>query len=203
MDPNQGAVMDERDGYYDPRTGKKVYYPNVMYMTDTGVNVDNSSPVLGGSAEYNDYFSSNNLNHVNLKDFILGGINDIVSLEDPMNTLYQTLGIFVTNYDEMKDANTIGADKYFHARANLESAQRGIVGETIAKLIGDLREWTDFYRNTHQKGYSPEESLKDIQEDLEANQEGRDLGRKYPQGNPYELLKHRIPQGFPDRYKKY
>lgn len=42
-----------------------------------------------------------------------------------------------------------------------------------------------------------------IQEDLEANQEGRDLGRQYPTENPYELLKHRIPNSFPDRYKGY
>jgi len=38
---------------------------------------------------------------------------------------------------------------------------------------------------------------------LGANQEGRDLGRQYPTENPYKLLKHRIPKGFPDRYKGY
>lgn len=41
----------------------------------------------------------------------------------------------------------------------------------------------------------------DIEEDMEANIEGRDLGREYPNTNPYDLLKHRIPNGFPDRYK--
>lgn len=136
-------------------------------------------------------------------DLIQGLINDIVSLEDPLNTLFQTISIFLVNYNEMKDADTHGADKYFHARANCEAAQRGIVGSMIAKAIGDLREFTDNYRNIHEKKYTLEESLKDIQEDLEANQEGRDLGRKYPTANPYDILRHRVPNGLPERYRKY
>ena len=102
----------------------------------------------------------------------------------------------------MRDANTHGADKYFHAKANCEAAQLGIVGSMIAKAISDLREWIDSYKNIKIKKYTIEESIKDIQADLEANQEGRDLGRQYPTVDPYELLKHRIPNGFPDRYKK-
>lgn len=143
-----------------------------------------------------------NYSHSN-SNLIQGLINDIVSLEDPLNTLYQTISIFLVNYYQMRDADTHGADKYFHAKANCEAAQRGIVGEMIAKAIGDLREFVDSYKNIHIKKYTIEESLKDIQEDLEANQEGRDLGRQYPTENPYELLKHRIPNGFPDRYKGY
>ena len=41
--------------------------------------------------------------------------------------------------------------KYFHAKANCEAAQRGIVGEMIAKAIGDLREFVDSYNNIHIK----------------------------------------------------
>lgn len=143
-----------------------------------------------------------NYSHSN-SNLIQGLINDIISLEDPLNTLYQTISIFLVNYYEMRDADTHGADKYFHAKANCEAAQRGVVGEMIAKAIGDLREFVDSYKNIYIKKYTIEESLKDIQEDLEANQEGRDLGRQYPTENPYELLKHRIPNGFPDRYKGY
>jgi len=40
----------------------------------------------------------------------------------------------------MKDANTIGADKYFHAKANNEAAQRGSVGKWTAGMLSDLRE---------------------------------------------------------------
>ena len=67
-----------------------------------------------------------------LKDFLDAIIADEISLNDPKNTLFQTLGIFLTNYYQMQNANTIGADKYFHAKANLESAQRGIVGSMFA-----------------------------------------------------------------------
>lgn len=142
-----------------------------------------------------------NFSHYN-SNLIQGLINDIISLEDPLDTLYQTISIFLTNYYQMLDADTHGADKYFHAKANCEAAQRGIVGEMIAKAIGDLREFVDSFKNIYIKKYTIEESLKDIQEDLEANQEGRDLGRQYPTKKPYELLKHRIPNGFPDRYKE-
>lgn len=60
----------------------------------------------------------------------------------------------------MRDADTHGADKYFHARANCEAAQRGIVGEMIAKAIDDLREFVDSYKNIHIKKYSIEKKFK-------------------------------------------
>lgn len=34
-------------------------------------------------------------------------------------------GDFLRNYEDMKDANTIGADKYFHYKANYEASSRG------------------------------------------------------------------------------
>ena len=34
-------------------------------------------------------------------------------------------------YDDMKEANTIGADKYFHAKANAEVSQLGDTGENV------------------------------------------------------------------------
>lgn len=96
----------------------------------------------------------------------------------------------------------IGADKYFHARANYNAAQQGIVGSVIAKMISDLREWTDNYRNINEKGYDSAFSLKDINEDQQANEEGRELGRRFPTSPAYEKLKHLMPKGFPERYKR-
>lgn len=43
----------------------------------------------------------------------------------------------------MKNANTIGADKYFHSKANCDAAKRGLLGAIIATAISDLRELTD------------------------------------------------------------
>lgn len=38
-------------------------------------------------------------------------------------------------YNNMKEANTIGADKYFHARGNYDAAQRGAGGKWAAEVI--------------------------------------------------------------------
>ena len=35
----------------------------------------------------------------------------------------------------MKKANTIGADKYFHAKGNYEAAKRGTGGKDAAAII--------------------------------------------------------------------
>jgi len=35
------------------------------------------------------------------------------------------VGDFVGNYMDMREANTIGADRYFHCKANCEAAKRG------------------------------------------------------------------------------
>ena len=47
------------------------------------------------------------------------------------------------NYQDMKDANTIGADKYFHCLANCQASRRGLGGEEAAEKISEGREWFD------------------------------------------------------------
>ena len=42
--------------------------------------------------------------------------------------------LFKLNSD-MRDANTIGADKYFHARGNYDASQRGPGGRWAAEVI--------------------------------------------------------------------
>ena len=59
---------------------------------------------------------------------------------------------FGQNYYDMRDANTIGADKYFHCMANCEAAKRGAGGVDIGKLISEGREFFDEYI----KGDSPQ-----------------------------------------------
>ena len=50
---------------------------------------------------------------------------------------------FWRNYSDMRTANTIGADKYFHCKANCEATRRGRAGESMACRISDTREWFD------------------------------------------------------------
>ena len=50
---------------------------------------------------------------------------------------------FISNYQDMKDANTIGADKYFHCKANCEATKEGVTGGQVGKTISNAREWVD------------------------------------------------------------
>jgi len=173
-------------------------------MTGATTNISNNNTnnfnnsILYGSVSKN----NNNLNRNVISDYLLGMFNDYKSMEDPLNAVAYTLGSFLTNYKVMKDADTYGADKYFHARANYNAAQQGIVGSVVAKIISDLREWTDNYRNINEKGYDSAFSIKDINEDQQANEEGCELGRRFPTSPAYEKLKHLMPKGFPERYKR-
>ncbi|XP_011679821.1 serum amyloid A-5 protein [Strongylocentrotus purpuratus] len=86
------------------------------------------------------------------------------------------------SYSDMREANTIGADKYFHARGNYEASQRGSGGRFAARVISDAREgW--------QGGVSGR-GAKDTQADQEANRWGRNGGDP----NRYR------PAGLPDGY---
>jgi RHS repeat-associated protein len=79
-----------------------------------------------------------------------------------------SLGDMARNYQDMRDANTIGGDKYFHCKANCEAARRGRVGEGLSCRISDAREWFD----QTVKGDPASAS----QADQEANHHGRDGG---------------------------
>lgn len=107
---------------------------------------------------------------------------------------------FIRNYQDMKEANTIGADKYFHSKANCEAAQRGDLGSAVAKGISDLREYTDNYKNIYLKGMSEAESAKDSAEDQKANEYGRQQGSHYPDEDCGDMVDIFRPYGLPDRY---
>ena len=100
----------------------------------------------------------------------------------------------------MKEANTIGADKYFHSKANCEASQRGKIARIIAQGISDLRELTDSFKNVYFKGMSRIESEKDSLEDQEANKYGRNQGEQYKQENCSVLIDKYRPIGLSDKY---
>ncbi|XP_071810250.1 serum amyloid A-5 protein-like [Asterias amurensis] len=52
----------------------------------------------------------------------------------------QGAGDMWQSYSDMKEANTIGGDKYFHAKGNYDAAQRGPGGKWAAEVISDARE---------------------------------------------------------------
>ena len=127
----------------------------------------------------------------------------ITSLNNCINGLEQIKGAvndFIQNYKDMKEANTIGADKYFHSKANCDAAKRGEIGALVAKGISDLREFTDTFKNVLFKGMTLAESIKDSIEDQEANKYGREQGRNNPNEDSSILIDKYRPNGLPDRY---
>ena len=67
-------------------------------------------------------------------------------LYDPVQGVIE----FLDNYNKMREANTIGADKYFHCLANCEAAKKGAA--RTAEILSGTREFLD----EHIKGGSSE-----------------------------------------------
>ncbi|XP_049746566.1 serum amyloid A-2 protein-like [Loxodonta africana] len=84
-------------------------------------------------------------------------------------------------YSDMKEANYIGADKYFHARGNYDAARRGPGGAWAAEVISNARE-----RIQSLTGHGDE--------DTRADQEANKWGRSGKDPN------HFRPRGLPDKY---
>jgi len=139
-------------------------------------------------------------------DYVQGIVNDLISLEYPFETLIVSTGIFISNFLELLEVGdngdwVEGTDKYYHAKANCQSAQLGVTGSTVAKGLSDLKEYFDSFFYAKAKKVSLEEALKDSLADQEANREGRELGRKHPTKSCGDLLKHRRPKGLPEKYR--
>ncbi|PNJ47535.1 SAA1 isoform 3, partial [Pongo abelii] len=84
-------------------------------------------------------------------------------------------------YSDMREANYINSDKYFHARGNYDAAKRGPGGAWAAEVISDARE--HFQRLT---GHGAEDTL--------ADQAANEWGRSGKDPN------HFRPAGLPDKY---
>ncbi len=112
-----------------------------------------------------------------------------------MHPFRQILGAvrdFGRNYFDMRDANTVGADKYFHAKANCEASQRGSNGEATAEVISDARETVD--------GHIKRDPDDAVIADQRANRAGRAAGRTNPSGNCAELVNSFRPNGLSEKY---
>ncbi|XP_003465776.1 serum amyloid A-3 protein-like [Cavia porcellus] len=84
-------------------------------------------------------------------------------------------------YFDMREANYIGADKYFHARGNYDAAQRGPGGVWAAKVLSDARER---FQSLMGRG----------DEDTAADQYANEWGRSGKDPN------HFRPDGLPSKY---
>ncbi|CAN9507123.1 unnamed protein product [Ophioblennius macclurei] len=84
-------------------------------------------------------------------------------------------------YQDMREANWKGGDKYFHARGNYDAAQRGAGGRWAAEVISNGRE---MFQGGSGRGH----------EDSAADQEANRWGRNGGDPNHYR------PAGLPSKY---
>jgi RHS repeat-associated protein len=103
----------------------------------------------------------------------------------------QVRDIFIANYFDMRDANTIGGDKYFHCKANCEAAQLGPLAANQAESFSNFREFVD--RLT---GDPPAASAAD----QNANEVGRRGGLANPGGSCSIICDQFRPNGLPPQY---
>lgn len=97
---------------------------------------------------------------------------------------------FRNNYSAMRDANTIGADKYFHCKANCEATRRGGLGELTATVLSAGRELTDIMR-----GKSGADAAR---ADLDANARGRAGAKAQPEQPCSLVCDADRPRGLPE-----
>lgn len=129
-------------------------------------------------------------------------------LGEKLNEIKQIYGAvesFKHNYQDLREANTKNADKYFHAKANCEAAQYGKTGAGVGKILSDIRENTDLIKNKYKKKkngarMTNEEILADYIEDQDANTYGRLKGLQNPQGECKILINKYRPNGLNDKY---
>lgn len=99
---------------------------------------------------------------------------------DKLKQQYGAIKSFGKNYNDIREANTKYADKYFHSKANCEAAQYGLTGAETARKLSNLREAVDLPKNIFIKKYTPAVTTVDYFEDQAANIYGRTQGLKNP-----------------------
>ena len=96
---------------------------------------------------------------------------------------------FLDNYHKMRDANTKGADKYFHCMAHCRASRSGPYAAGFAEHLGNAREVWD----QHVKGYPRWDSVSD--------QAANAAGRNGPLSMPCEAVCSQFrPAGLSSNY---
>lgn len=175
--------------YFDAETGLHYNYYRI-YDPATGRYIQSDPIGLEGGLNTYAYVTGN---PIMLYDPY--GLWAWAGPRDIYNFWNETVGAgrdFIQNYQDMKNANTIGADKYFHCKANCEAAQRGVAGADTACVISNSREWFD----QTIKGDSAFES----EADQIANHYGREQGQLNKKDSCVSLCAPFRPNGLSSQY---
>jgi RHS repeat-associated protein len=170
-----GGIYDRHTGLvrfgvrdYDPETGS--------WTAKDPINFG------GGGTNLYGYVLADPVNLIDFTGESYWGVGDDIRRMNGLEP-YRRPGYFVREfvrgstdmigiYFEMRDANWLHSDKYFHCKANCQAAQQGPGGAVAACVIGDTREVWDLAV----KGYPPFDSFND----LLANHYGRTQGESNP-----------------------
>jgi len=104
------------------------------------------------------------------------------------------------NYFDMKKDRTIGADDYFHCKANYEAAQRGKYGALAAQILGDEKEIFDYFKNRYYKGLSHPDALADYWHDKDVNNQGRQLAKNPLYSTSKKACSYQRVKGVNEKY---
>ena len=102
------------------------------------------------------------------------------------------------NYMNMREADTPGADKYFHALANCQSAQQG--HPINAKILSAGREVVDTLIKYPLKGVPMDVSVPDAIDDWKVDMYGLNQGLQYPNNDCRVLINKYRPDGLNSKY---
>ena len=91
----------------------------------------------------------------------------------------------------MMEANTIGADKYFHCKANYEAAKKGWIGKATGFTLNVARE---FYGTLKGDGF------KDMTEDMKANAHGYNAAKSDKYKSAEKACAIFRPKGLDEKY---
>lgn len=105
---------------------------------------------------------------------------------------------FYKNYSDMREADTIGADKYFHCKANYQATKRGWDGFAVAGFVSNVREAVELITNPFKMGVA--ETAKDTIRDQKANMHGRNSARFGDFSSAEEACAIYRPEALSDKY---
>ncbi len=135
----------------------------------------------------------------------LGLFDPFTSFGDFAGEAYSAIRQINRNINELLDANTPAADKYFHCKAHCEACVEGPGGEAVS-CVGGL---THEIRNLGAEAYNGREMIgslgafSDSQNDMRANASGRHAAAYGAHWATYEPVTDRIAQATGANPKSY
>ena len=190
----QGGEVKQPYGYTGREWDKELglYYYRARYYDPKGGRFISKDPIGFAGRDVNLYRYVQNNPISNIDPYGLWTLPSPAHVVNYWGEVIGATGDFVQNYQNMRQAKWIGADKYFHCKANCEAAQRGPGGEDTACTISDTREWWD----QNIKGYPASDSAAD----QIANRYGRGQGAMNPGGSCAATCAPFRPTGLPPQY---